>query len=226
MPDLWDVKRDVAALPAHGQDAWEAMSLTPADRKAWEVDIYRARVEHYEAEAQRQMNIFRVPGREAIHPRTSETTRAIRAAARRDARSLVNTYNRDLARMMQRELGPGVNRTTLAARARVWSDRRMDWKSRQVTLGNVTVEFDRAQKDFVQENPDLVRTTLWEAVPFTAAEPICQEIVDGNPYTTQEMQNITLGFGLHINCVHYWRPLVSTPGQVPFSEEAKREDPR
>ena len=217
MPSKVDVRIARGELPEYAQRAFDDMARTDAHRRALEAEIYARRVAAYEAEARRQMEIFRLPDREIIHPRTSEVTRQIRRDARRDARSITNTYNRDLARMMNRQIGPGVNQTTLGFRGQRWSNARRDWKARQVGISNTTGELSRAQRGFIQENPELVATTLWEVVPFSAAEPICAGYIGGNPHTTEEIEALTLP--AHVNCIHYRRPLVGVPGRVPFKED-------
>lgn len=93
--------------------------------------------------------------------------------SQRDAASIVNTYNFDLAVQIQaiRNETPTANRHVYANRLATWETRRSQWKAPQIAEFTENTARSKAQAEFVRKNA-LTGTARLE--PRTAAEPICQ----------------------------------------------------
>lgn len=143
-----------------------------------------------------------------------EALTVLNDASKADAESIVNTYNYDLAisiKAIANEV-PRANRNTYAKRLASWDTKRADWKAKQIAYNTELTARDQAQKDFMFNN-GLELDGYVEIYPKTAAEPICQGLVNRGQIPMKEAQGISLP--AHINCPHY---KVTYPAKVPRRE--------
>jgi len=98
---------------------------------------------------------------------------ALHEASTVDAESIINTYNYDLAKAIQkiRAAVPTANRYVYAKRLAQWEKGRLQWKAPQIAMYTENSARALAQKDFWAEN----RIQGYaEIEPKTAVCPVCQ----------------------------------------------------
>jgi len=119
-----------------------------------------------------------------------------------DARSITNTYNRDLAREINkiRKDVPTANRNTYAKRIEGWSKSRKDWKDKQIIQYTNNSARNQAQRDFYRNNGITEGTAVLR--PRTAVCPICNGWINRGEVPL----NVALAnpANFHPNCPHYW----------------------
>jgi hypothetical protein len=131
--------------------------------------------------------------------------KAIREEADESGRSIVGTFNYDLAlaiRRIRRET-PTANRHVYAYRLRAWMQERARWKKPQIGMIETFKTVNRAQDDFYRFN-DLPQEGA-EVVPFSTVCEICAEYVAGNPYRSMQELLRRCRLPAHHNCPHYGR---------------------
>jgi len=119
-----------------------------------------------------------------------------------DARSIVNTYNYEMATKVAniRQDVPRANRHTYAARLRTWENERSSFKDTQIAINTNLTARQAAQRDF-QKNND-VEITVELVGPSPAAEEICQAALDMGRVPLSIANEIPMP--AHLNCVHVW----------------------
>lgn len=140
-----------------------------------------------------------------------ESLDLIRRQSITDARSITNTYNRDLERAIERLYrdNPRGNRHYYQRGIERWHGERAAWKNKQIALMNDKSARQWATQAFIEQNGVRARYR------FVGAAPVCddcaaqfargvvgQDVVDANPAP------------LHPNCPHEWatvRPKASVP---------------
>lgn len=126
---------------------------------------------------------------------------ALSEDSKKDAESIINTYNFDLAmsiREIRRQV-PAANRHVYAYRLSQWNARRNQWKAPQVAQHTETSARSRAQKDFYKFNNLEGFATLQ---PETAVCPICQGWINRGKVPMRVAQNNPPPY--HVECVHGW----------------------
>ena len=98
----------------------------------------------------------------------------LRAASERDATSIVNTYNADLASAIRyiRAETPTANRYVYAKRLGEWEQKRAKWKDGQIAQYTEMSARAKAQQDFFAKNSVHEGTATLE--PKRAVCPVCQ----------------------------------------------------
>ena len=91
-----------------------------------------------------------------------------------DARSITNTYNRDLARQVAkiRQDVPTANRHVYAKRLRDWNAGRSEWKNKDISQFTGNSARSKAQADFFRNNG--IGEGYATLEPRTAVCPVCQ----------------------------------------------------
>lgn len=121
--------------------------------------------------------------------------------SQRDAASIVNTYNYDLAvaiRYIRAEV-PTANRYVYAKRLGEWEQKRASWKNEQIAQYTEGSARAKAQQDFYQNNHAFGVATLQ---PTQAVCPICQGWVARGEVPLNVAQNNPPPY--HPNCPHGW----------------------
>lgn len=135
--------------------------------------------------------------------REGEILNELNELSANDARSMVNTYNYDLAVAIIaiRTETPSANRNTYAARLRTWDANRAEWKNKQVAENTVLTARSLAQRDFARFNNIEGKAQL--VGPNPAAEPICQGWLNRGMVPIQVAINNPAPY--HLNCPHSWQ---------------------
>ena len=134
----------------------------------------------------------------------------LRQQSREDARSIRNTFNRDLASQINQlyDADPARSRESYVSELTRWADERAQWKDRQITNQNRSTARTYAQERFNSENQ--VGNALYLFSGPSPREPVCaghfaaglvdREYVERNPTP------------IHINCPHSWQIQTARPG--------------
>ena len=130
----------------------------------------------------------------------------------RDAKSVTNTYNFDLATAIIgiRASAPRANRYIYARRLKEWDRSRTEWKSRQVALNTALKARTLAHAEFMTKNPDLQGFAILEG-PNPAQEAICQGFLNRGRVPIQVALENPSPF--HIGCPHTWRFIFTKLGR-------------
>lgn len=125
----------------------------------------------------------------------------LRQTAQRDALSIVETFNRDLAYAIRaiRTETETANRSVFIKRVGDWAAAREGWKNDQIASMAVSGAKNYAVKEFVRRNR--VEAKAFVSGPRPAAEEECQTLIDGEPY---DANRLPAEFPLHQGCVHGW----------------------
>lgn len=121
--------------------------------------------------------------------------------SQRDALSITNTYNYDLAIAILNIAieAPRANRYVYAARLRDWESARGSWKNPQIALNTELAARSKAQQDFYRFNNIGGSATLQ---PTKAVCPICQGWIDRGIVPVYVAQANPPPY--HVNCPHSW----------------------
>ncbi len=178
-----------------------AMRQDATDEQALRTELLKARRSEYEATLTELATGLGCTGRQGrlgegpILSQLNETSEA-------DAKSIVNTYNYDLAIAVIaiRTEVPTANRHVYAKRLQTWETNRDKWKNEQISLNTNLTARSLAQADFMANNP--VEGTARLVGPDPAAEPICQGWLNrGNVPMETALANPS---PFHFNCPHSW----------------------
>ena len=188
--DLTDVGKLVHLM--FRQDAYDV------DRTRSE--LLRQRRQYYEAELTDQALRIGCPGRTG-RLGNGAILSELNDISQRDATSIVNTYNADLANAIAyiRAEVPTANRFVYAKRLGEWEEKRASWKNAQIAQYTENTARTKAQQDFRQYNNAYGSAEL---LPKRAVCPVCQGWVNRG--------RVPLNIALnnpgpwHPNCPHLW----------------------
>lgn len=135
--------------------------------------------------------------------------------ARRDAASIVQTFQRDLAREIDRvyDQSPTATRTDYIQALTVWADDRAQWKDRQIATMNRGNARSYAQQRFNAENE--VGESLYLAEGPPPRERICANIMAAGLVNREFVERNPLP--AHIGCPHNYAVQVTRIG-VPVNQ--------
>lgn len=163
-------------------------------------ELLRERRRYYELELTAQAQRIGCPG-QVGRLTNGAILSELNAVSERDATSIVNTYNYDLAVAIRyiRAETPTANRYVYAKRLRDWEQQRAGWKNKQIQQYTEGSARAKAQQDFYQYN-----TAFGVAVlrPVRAVCPICQGWVDRGEVPLNVAQNHPPPY--HVGCPHSW----------------------
>lgn len=140
-------------MPARFVGALEQIfRMTPADTADLARTLYRSKRDLYEKVINAQLEAF---GEEPRFLLTNKNEQArLRRESARAARSIAETYNRDLVRrvdqVVEAEGARGLNRRTLARRLSDWERARRGWKDQQITRTEASRTATRAAQQFAR----------------------------------------------------------------------------
>lgn len=143
----------VNQLTPVGQIAHGAAMADDTSEQVTRGELTAERARNYEKELKRQarrVGCDQYRGQLSIGPEWVELDQR----SVDDARSITNTYNRDLARKITqtRQETPRANRNTYAKRIRDWSKERDAWKDKDIRTQTANSARAQAQRDFYQKN--------------------------------------------------------------------------
>lgn len=177
------------------------------DEKVWRARIFadvRGEYEHTIREEVKALGCLD-PGRVVLQ--NGPELKALATRAQQSAKSIVNTYNYDLARAIL-AIGaqtPRANRYTYFARLDTWEKARAERKDQQITDVEVGWAINRAKESFHANNAILARAEVW---PYPTVCPVCAEYVAGNPYSSMDELYRRCELPAHVGCPHHGRPLL------------------
>lgn len=188
-----------------------AMRMTVDDVDRLKGELTKTRRLAYEDELTIQAGRVGCRGRRG-RLTTGPSLTALSEESQRDAESIVNTYNYDLAVAIEhiRAERPTANRHVYAHRLREWDAKRAAWKSGQIQEYSIGTARALAQQDFYRYNN---LTGYARLVPEEAVCPVCVGWVRKGEVDLREAQNHPPPY--HVNCPHVWE---TYPGQVPPRE--------
>jgi hypothetical protein len=168
--------------------------------KSLQAELLRERIRFYEDELTVQAARVGCPGRKGHL--TNEAIRGeLNELCRRDAESIANTYNRDLAAAIARigKDAPGASRAEFRQRLEAWESKRASWKNPQIALYTEMSARSLAQQHFYERN-HITGTAVLR--PERAVCPVCIGWVQRGPVPLDEAERHPAPY--HVNCPHYW----------------------
>ena len=212
MPRNWQAMVD--DLSDVGKLVHLAMRQDPYSIARVKNELLRDRRRYYEAELTDQARRVGCPGQ--VGRLTNENILSeLNLESARDAASIVNTYNADLASAIRyiRAETPTANRYVYAKRLGAWEQKRASWKNTQIAQYTEGSARSKAQQDFYQYNDNF---GIAELVPKRAVCPICQGWVDRGEVPLRIAKNNPPPY--HPNCPHNWsiRPERTPPDQCRY----------
>lgn len=186
--------------------------MDSVDEEALRSGLLKNRRRFYEDELTEQaarVGCSRRRGRLAEGPSLTE----LNEASRKDAVSIVNTFNYDLAVAILAvfEETPTANRYVYASRLKGWEAKRNEWKQPQITQHTEISARAKAQQDFYKFNSHIIGVARLD--PKTAICPICKGWVARGEVPIRVAENNPPPY--HVNCPHVWS---TKPGKVARSE--------
>jgi len=177
-----------------------AMRQDPVDEENIRGSLLRARRLAYEDELTAQAIIVGCTGRTG-RLTNGDILSGLNNDSRRDAASIVNTYNYDLAIAILNIAAevPAANRYVYASRLQGWESARASWKNAQIALNTELTARSGAQQDFYRFNNIGGSATLQ---PTRAVCPICQGWIARGEVPVRVAQANPPPY--HVNCPHLW----------------------
>lgn len=179
----------------------DAMRMNPDDTKSMSDELFKARkVEFNDAISD---YVAKVGCAGTGDLKADIELKFFRDDSDRDARDITNTYNLDLAKVIQetRSTSPRANRNTYTKALREWEAGRKIWKATQIALNTTLTARSQALGSFAFHNDLKPEVRL---LPKLAKEPICQGWVNRGKVAFQIAVNNPSPY--HIGCVHFWQP--------------------
>jgi len=177
-----------------------AMRMDSTDEEAIRGTLLRERRRAYEGELTLQARRIGC-GRQMARLGNGPILSALNDMSKEDARSIVATYNYDLAFAI-RAIGqetPTANRHTYAKRLQGWEAKRASWKNTQIAEYTENSARSRAQQDFYQYNhPQGVAVLL----PKEGVCPVCKGWIKRGRVDARVAQQHPPPY--HPNCPHVW----------------------
>lgn len=208
MPRNWQamVSDDLTDI---GKKVHLSMRQDPYDVERIKAELLRERRRYYEAELTdqaRRLGCGMMVGR----LRDQTILDELSAASERDATSIVNTYNADVAGAIRyiRAETPTANRYVYAKRLGAWEQKRATWKNGQIAQYTEMSARAKAQQDFFAKNGVYEGVATLE--PKRAVCPVCQGWVARGEVPINVARHNPPPY--HIGCPHYWNV---APDRIP-----------
>ena len=198
MPRDWGVV--VENLPDVGRLVHLAMRLDSFAEDQIRGQLTQMRRRFYEQELTIQARRVGCPGRSGLL-RNGPLLSELNEMSIRDATSIVNTYNYDLAAAIAaiRSETPSANRHVYASRLQGWEAQRNQWKSAQINQYAEGTARSLAQAHFVEFNRIEGYAVLQ---PTSAVCPVCQGWIKRGKVPMKVAMNNPPPY--HPNCPHSW----------------------
>lgn len=138
-------------------------------------------------------------------PPAGSDAQALSQLSLTDARSIANTYNRELGNQVQRlyAANPRGNRNYYFKALETWSAKRQIFKGQQIALNTHTSTGQLARQRFRQMN-DIDTGKFIFAGPI----PVCIKCVRLRAMGIVSIEIVNrYGDSQHVNCPHFWKPV-------------------
>ena len=171
---------------------YERWKIKAVEQKQMATLLLKQYQQSYERNLQ---NELRKLGRRKKVQLTNKTIlNSLRIQANRDARSIANTYNKELLTQIAK-YGDRVNNGILEE----WSLQRDIWKSEQIAVHTEMEAKVKAKSDFIRKNRRVLKgqATLR---PSKYGDSICRVLLSKNPYTLEVASKFKMP---HVGCIHY-----------------------
>ena len=190
----------VQDLPDVGKLVHLAMRQDAYDVDRIRGELLRERRRYYEAELTAQAQRIGCKG-QVGRLTNGAVLSELNDISQRDAASIVNTYNYDLAVAIRyiRAETPTANRYVYAKRLGEWEQQRASWKNDQIAQYTEGSARAKAQQDFYQNNNAFGTAEL---LPKQAVCPVCQGWVNRGEVPLNVAQHNPGPF--HPGCPHVW----------------------
>jgi hypothetical protein len=138
----------------------------------------------------------------------------LRAQSKADADSIAATWNKDVARQIERlyKQNPKGNRSYYASNLERWANNRAFWKQPSIALNTEQTTRYYAARRFSAENG--LQGTKYV---FAGSPPVCKRCMRlfalGVVSESVVRKNVT---PVHLNCPHEWQPF--NPQRIPCNE--------
>lgn len=181
--------------------------MDQADRDEFQKRRFDQARETWKQAMQQEVNRWGCAGTKALPPSGGQELSDIKDRTDFAADSVTGTYNLNLAKEIIRigQDTPTANRHVYAYRLFYtpggWDARYWAAKEVEVAQNESMVHINAAIEAFYNRNGDLLQPEA-NVVPFTAAEEVCQGIVDGNPYRSVQVVYQKFDLPVHPNCPH------------------------
>jgi hypothetical protein len=168
--------------------------------KSLQAELLSERIRFYEDELTSQAARVGCPNRRG-HLTNQAIIDQLNELSRRDAESIANTYNRDLAATIARigKDAPGAGRAEFRKRLAAWEEKRASWKNPQIALYTEMSARSLAQQHFYERN-HITGTAVLR--PERAVCPVCIGWVLRGKVPLEEAEKHPAPY--HVNCPHYW----------------------
>lgn len=177
-----------------------AFEFAPPDEQTLAEIIYQHRARVYQLAMTEQA---RASGsrKRGLLPRGADA-QYLRDVSLDDARSIRNTFNRDLERQIEKlyAANPAGGRDYYVSNLTQWADDRAAWKDRQIALMNEKTARFYAQQRFKDMNR-IAGEYLFDGPP-----PVCDDCVDKFALGRVGQREVDVNpTPLHQNCPHEWK---------------------
>lgn len=176
--------------------------MTDEDQQRLTTDLINIRVVMWQTALESEAR--RYGERIDANPPSGEDYAELRRMSERDAQSIVNTYNREVERQVERlfKENPRGNRHYYASNMEKWAARRTRYKQAQIALNTDVSTTELARRRFYEESFNASRYI------FTGPAPTCRDCsrrfgagVVEKAYTEKYPTP------RHISCPHSWTPV-------------------
>lgn len=188
---------------------YNALAMDDFDLRQLADTLQGQRIEAYKLAIDKQIRLVGC-SRSASDPR-GEQLAQLNSDSQRDAQSIVNTYNRDLQRALERiiQANPQGRRGDIEAAIESYLSQRSSWKDKQIALNTSKTARFYAEEQFRKKN-GIANQTYYYFGPPPVSDECKANMAAGFVDVQYVNQHPTPA---HINCPHTWQ-VVSTP-QVP-----------
>lgn len=176
--------------------------MQDADTRALEEQILTARKRAWELSL-RELAAAQRCNRTPNAP-SGEDLRELKRMSRDDAKSVSQTYNRDLERKIQQlyDANPRGNRTYYASNLEKWVTERARWKDSQIALHTEQSTRDYAQRRFYDMNNLSGKNSRYIFQPRSAVCKECTRLIGMGVVGQSTVDRY--GNEQHVGCVHEW----------------------
>lgn len=146
-------------------------------------------------------------------PPSGSDLEALTTIANSDTDSIVSTFNRDLARYVEKLVSANPTQTDwrfFSGQIEAWIAARNAWKNQQIALNAETRAREMGRQRFWQMNRVQGK---FKAYPLTSVCPICVFIISAGTVDQAFVDEHPLP--AHINCTHEYRVVNATPRTIP-----------
>lgn len=176
------------------------LSMDNGDETQLAAVLLDQRIAAYELAIQKQIRLVGCQ-RQAQRP-TGEQLNQLRADSQRDAASIVQTFNRDLEKNINKIISdnPDGRRGPIESAVRVYLSQRAQWKDKQIALNTSKTARAYAEEQFRQKNGITDQQYIYSGPPPVSDE--CKRNMGAGVVSVKYINDHPTP--AHINCPHTW----------------------